>query len=221
MKVIGGLTLLFSTLAFHGIEAQQNGFGVRVGGLGFISKRSAAFNGDSVATESGMMKGLAGFARYRFVGLSARVWGGSFGAQSSATAASGKIANADLSLLVGVPAGSVEVGYARRGFTGALGTITWSYITLGGRAEVPIGSTGVHAGASVAGYARVEEVGGSGTGRGAEGETSLAYIPARLPVYLWFGYSIQRFTVRNAAGEKAPEQISGIFISLGFRFGQQ
>lgn len=215
MKQIMGYVLVTGLLALHPAGALAQSFEARVGGFGYLSRRSAAFGG-TVGTESGVLGGLAAQIRSRYLGLSAGAWGGSFSADSGAAA--GKIANADVSLIAGLPAFSLEAGYARRGFSGAVGTITWSFVRLGARLELPISSSGAYAGLSVAGYAAVKEQNGKGTGSGAEGETSILYLPARLPVYFRIGYGIHRFTARSATGA-VPDDVSGIILGIGLRFG--
>jgi hypothetical protein len=221
MKQLPAVLLLFGTLVSQKVAAQSRGFEARIGALGFVSRRNADFNASAVGTESGVMGGLDAIVHYRFLGFSACLWGGRFGSSTSNTPASGKIATGQLGLLVGLPSISAELGYGRRGLSRALATITWSFLTVGGRADVPIGATGLHASASLLAYARVREREGSGRGSGACGETSLAYLPSHLPIFIGLGYSVERFTARNVVTGPIPEDVSGFFIDAGLRIGDR
>jgi hypothetical protein len=214
MKAIAA-SLLLVTVAVPPTAAQAGRFDVRFGGAGLVLKRRAVF-AQSPGSESGVLGCVTGSARTRYGGLSMRIWGGRFRGDSGAPAA-GKVASGDVSLLVGVPTISLEAGYARRGLTGAAGTITWSFTRLGVRIEVPVGSSGVAVGFSASEYLGIKQRRGPGTGSGREGETSVIFLPARLPVYLKVGYGMQRFTARSAAGD-VPEDVSGIMIGGGLRF---
>jgi len=197
--------------------AQLRGIEVRAGALAALSKRNAAFGG-AVGTGSGTMSGMDLTVRAKWFGAEARVFGGDFTADSGATAA-GTIANGDLRLMAGPRTVAAEVGYGRRGFTGALTTITWSFIRIGARASLPLGGSGLHAGVALALYTGVSGAGGAGKGNGKEAETSLTYAPERLPLYLMFGYRREQFTATAASGDR-PEELSGIVVGGGVRLGR-
>lgn len=197
--------------------AQLGGVEVRAGALAALSKRNAAFGG-AVGTGSGTMSGMDVSARAKWFGAAARVFGGEFTADSGNTA-SGKIANGDVRLMAGPRAIAAEVGYGRRGFTGALSTITWSFIRVGARSVLPLGGSGLHAGVAVGLYTGVSGAGGAGKGNGKEAETFLIYAPDRLPLYLTLGYRREQFTATAASGDR-PEELSGIIVGGGIRLGR-
>lgn len=194
--------------------AGQTPLDARLGVVGTLAKRNAAFAG-SVGTASGTLTGIDLFARRGFVGASLRLFGGTFSADSG-TSAAGKVANGDLRISVGRPTISGVLGYGRRGFTGGLGTISWSFIQLGLRSNVPLGSTGLEASFAVSLYGGVKNIGGSGKGSGKEAITALTYLPPKGPFFITLGYRIEQFTASGGSGDR-PEEVSGITFGGGFR----
>ena len=193
--------------------AQLRGIELRAGALAALSKRNAAFD-SAVGTGSGTMSGMDVTVRTKWFGAEVRVLGGEFTADSPGTAA-GTIANGDIRLMAGPRSVAAEVGYGRRGFSGAISTITWSFIRIGVRASLPLGGSGLHAGVVLGLYSGVSGAGVTGKGNGKEAETSLTYAPERLPLYLTLGYRREQFTFAAA-----PEELSGIVVGGGIRLGR-
>jgi hypothetical protein len=194
--------------------AGQARLDARVAVFGTLAKRNAAFAG-SVGTASGTLTGMELSAHRPWVGISARLFGGTFTADSG-TAAAGKVANGDLRISVGQPVISGVLGYGRRGFTGGLGTISWSFIQFGVRSTVPLGSTGLEASFAVSLYGGVKNIGGAGKGSGKEAMTALTFLPARAPFFVMLGYRIEQFTATGGSGDR-PEDVGGIVLGGGFR----
>ena len=194
--------------------AGQAQLDARVGLFGTLAKRNAAFAG-SVGSASGTLTGMEMSVRRGFVGASMRLFGGTFNADSG-TSAAGDVANGDFRLFVGKPVISGALGYGRRGFTGGLGTISWSFIQLGVRSNVALGSTGLEANFAVSLYGGVKNIGGSGKGSGKEAVTGLTFAPPNRPFFVTLGYRIEQFTASGGSGDR-PEEVSGIMLGGGFR----
>lgn len=186
----------------------------RLGVVGLVSTRHAVFD-DAVGTASGTLAGGELLVRMRWVGVSARLFGGSFAADSG-TAAVGDVHNGDLRLLVGPPALSGDIGYGRRSFAGAIGPRAWSFVRLGARSVIAIGGTGLDGELRVAYYVGVDGGSSGGGGSGREVETRLTYGPPRLPLYLGVGYRFEAFTVQDPAAER-PEEVGGLLFTAGVR----
>jgi hypothetical protein len=199
------------------LAAQLRGVELRAGAVAAVSRRNAAFNG-GVGTGSGTMMGIDLVARTKWVGLEIRTLGGEFTADSG-TSAAGTVANGDIRLALGPKVIAAEVGYGRRGFTGAVSTVTWSFVRVGARASMPIGGSGFTAGVVLAIYTGVARTDGGGSGSGTEIETSLTYQPPRLPGYLLLGYRREAFTAEGT-GTTYPEEIGALLVGGGVRLGR-
>lgn len=181
-----------------------------VGAFGLASRRSAAFDG-SVGTANAFMTGVSLGASLRYVGVSARLFGGSYPGDS---AAGGKLANGDLTISGGWPVFAGMLGYGRRGFTGAFGSISWSFWRAGVQSDLALGSSGLHAQLSLATY-----VGVSRGASGKEGETRLTWEPSGAPVFITLGYRIEQFTTVSGAGP-VPDDVSGVLLGAGWRWSR-
>jgi hypothetical protein len=182
----------------------------RLGGTVTMGTRNAAFAGN-VGSGTGTMKGFELTARMKFGGISARMFGGEFSGDSG----TGSVANGDLRLVLGPPMFSAEVGMGRRGYTGGVGTISWSFLRIGARSTIPVGATDFYANIGFTLYTGVKSEAGP-EGNGKEAETALLYMPARMPIYVSLGYRIEQFT-SVAANDDRPEEVGGIVLGLGVR----
>lgn len=210
MRIVGAIMCLAAATGAK-VAAQTGGPTVlEVGAFGLVARRSAAFDG-SVGTANAFETGMVLRAGLRHVGLSARLFGGSFPGDS---AAGGKLANGDVTVSGGWPALAAAVGYGRRGFTGAFGSISWSFWKAGVQSDLALGSSGLHAQLALATY-----VGVSRGASGKEGETRLIWEPARTPVYLSLGYRIEQFTVQSGGGP-TPDDVSGLVLAAGWRWSR-
>ena len=109
---------------------------IRGGVTGYFSHRSATLEGEA-GRGSGTMAGVELTARSKFVGGSARLFGGSFSADIGEEAV-GDIGRADLGVIAGPTYIAAELGYSLRSFTGAFGTRRWSFVRLGGRSALSL-----------------------------------------------------------------------------------
>lgn len=217
MKRVLAIAIALLAAGWATATAQLRRTELRAGAFAALSRRSAAFSG-SVGTGSGTMSGMDVTVRAKWFGGEVRLFGGEF-TSDSGTAASGTIANGELRLLAGPRTIAADVGYGRRGYSGAISTITWSYIRIGVRSTLPLGGSGLHAGVSLGLYTGVTGAGGAGKGSGKEAETSLTYTPVRLPIYVTLGYRREQFTASGGSGDR-PEELSGIVFGAGIRLAR-
>lgn len=207
----GVLAVLLGTVLPQLLAAQS--LDARMGVVGLVSRRHAVFD-DAVGTASGTLAGGELIVRLPWAGVLARLFGGSFAADSG-TQAVGDVHNSDLRLLLGPPVVSGDIGYGRRSFAGAIAPRRWSFVRLGARSALPLGGSGLEGQLGVAFYVGVD--GGSvGGGSGREVESRLTYTPARVPLYVGVGYRYEHFTVRDPAVDR-PEEISGLLFTAGVR----
>ncbi len=206
-----GLALALSLLSVWPAAAQID---LRGGVTGYFSHRSAMLEGQA-GRGSGTMAGIELAARSKFVGGSARLFGGSFSADLGDEAV-GDIGRADLSVLAGPTYVAAKLGYAQRTFTGAFGTRRWSFVRLGGQTVVPLGATGLDASVSAAVYLGVTGSHDTGKGSGRDLETRLTYTSSSLPLYVALGYRFERF-IADDAGEARPEEMTGLVVVAGVR----
>jgi hypothetical protein len=210
--------LVLLGLALTGAPASlsaQGKYELRLAGVAVFAQRSAMFAG-SVGTGSSMMPGVEVLVRHRYAGLTGRLYGGTFSADSGSEAV-GKLHAGEIRALAGPRFLAVDLGYSRRAFTGAFGGRSWPFARLGALCALQIGASGLSAEFMVAYYAGL---GGSGDGGGSgrEAETRLVYTPNQLPIYAALGYRYQRFSVASIPGGQ-PEELSGVIIAAGVRFG--
>ena len=203
------------SLAFVSAAAAQTpGIELRGGVTGYFSRRSAMLEGQA-GRGSGTMAGIELAARSKFVGGSARLFGGSFSADVGDEAV-GDIGRVDLSVLAGPSYIAAKLGYALRTFTGAFGTRRWSFVRLGGQTVVPLGATGLDASVSAAVYLGVAGSHDTGKGSGRDLETRLTYTSSSLPLYVALGYRFERFVADDAGGAR-PEEMTGLVVVAGVR----
>jgi hypothetical protein len=155
------------------------------------------------------------FLRLGYVGLTGRLVGGAFSADSVNEAA-GHVYAGDVRLIAGPRFLAADFGYARRAFSGAFGDRSWPFVRLGLRSTVAIGASNLSAQLLIAYYTGLggDDVEGRASGR--EAETRLLYKPRWLPIYAALGYRHERFTVLSAADTR-PEEVSGIVMAAGVR----
>ena len=211
---VGGVVLALGILSSSQATAQLGSIDLRGGVMGYFSERSTTLDGDA-GRGSGTLAGVELAARSKFVGASARLFGGSFSAEVGDEAV-GDIGRIDLSVLAGPSYISGELGYALRSFTGAFGTRRWSFVRLGGQSTLPLGSTGLHASVSAAVYLGVSASHNTGNGSGRDLETRLTYTASSLPLYAALGYRFERFTADDATDTR-PEEMSGVVLVVGAR----
>jgi hypothetical protein len=208
------LIVLWLVAAASPAAAQLKGIEVSAGEAITIAKRNAAFD-STLGTATGTMSGFDMAFRAKWFGAEARLFGGKFAGDSGSTAG-GKIANGDINLYGGPSTIALLVGYGRRGFTGAFGSTSWSFIRVGVRSDLPLGGSGLHAGVAIAIYTGVSSLGGTGKGTGKEAVTSLTYTPERIPIYVMLGYRREQFTATSGSNDR-PEELSGIVFGGGVR----
>lgn len=211
LRVVTSMLAVVGPMLAGPLQAQaESGLVLQAGAFGMVTRRSAAFGG-SVGTANAFLTGMSFGASLRHVGLSGRLFGGTYPGDS---AAGGKLANGDITLSAGWPTVAGLLGYGRRGFSGAFGSISWSFWRAGVQSDFALGSSGLHAGLSVAAY-----VGVSRGASGKEGETHLIWEPAGAPVMVMLGYRIEQFTASSGAGP-VPDDVSGVVIGAGWRWSR-
>lgn len=209
-----GVALALTQVPLASAAAQGEGrLELRAGGMTVLSHRAAMFEG-SVGTGSGTMAGVELLARRRYVGLQARLFGGTFAADSGSEA-SGRISVGDVRLIAGPRFLSAELGYGRRAFSGAFGSRSWPVTRVGLRSSLTIGGSGLSTELSVTYSLALGGGDGTGQAKGREAETRLIYLPSWLPAYVGLGYRHERFTV--SAMDTRPEEVSGIVLFAGVR----
>ena len=179
------------------------------GGIG-AGRRNAAWAG-SVGTGTGSGLYLLGGVRYRFVTVEARYLAADFAGDS--TAGAGKVTSRELFATAGPRIGGLDVGYGQRTYRGALAQRVWSYVTVGGHVDMPIGASGFRALAALHVYAGGKESSGATTATGLAGETALRFRPTSLPVFFQLGWRIERFTVSSTPS--SPEDVSTVILGAG------
>jgi hypothetical protein len=182
------------------------------GGLG-AGRRSAAWSG-SVGTATGSGLSLQAGARFRFLALQARYLAADFSGDS-ALASAGKVTSRELYASVGPSIAGLDAGYGQRSYRGALAQRVWSYLSVGGHVDVPIGSSGLWASAAVHFYASAKESSGAATASGHYGETALRFDLPSAPLYFLLGYRVEQFTVSGTPS--SPEELTTVILSAGFR----
>lgn len=179
-------------------------------GLG-AGKRNAAWSG-SVGAGTGSGPYLQAGVRYRLVAIEARYVAADFTGDTG-LAATGKVSSRELFASVGPAIAGFEIGFGQRAFRGAIAQRVWSYATVGGRLDVPIGSSGLMAVARLHVYAGAKESGGATTATGLAGETSLRYRLKSAPLFFLFGYRAERFTVSGTPS--SPEEMTTVIFGAG------
>ena len=214
--MILGCTLALAAAPFVRATAQSK-LELRAGAVTMLSQRAAMFEG-GVGTGKGTMAGVELVARRRYVGLMARLFGGTFAAESG-SAATGRVSMGDVRLLAGPRFLAAEIGYGRRGFTGAFGSRSWPVGRVGIRSALAIGGSGLSTDISVT-YS-LAMGGGDGTGQatGREAETRLIYIPPTRPIYVGLGYRHERFSM-SSPSDTRPEEVSCMVLAAGVRLGR-
>lgn len=210
-----GLALL--AVGLNPLAALGQGPGVQgwaSGGLG-MADRTASVAG-TVGTATGAVPVGDGGIRFGMLSVRARFGGGEF-TPDSGTAAAATLSSMDV-LLGGSYRGlSAEVGMGRRSLQGALATRTWMY-TLGGvRVEIPLGASGMTAGAAAHAWIGGKESGSDVTASGLAGESYLLARPWTAPVYLRLGYRVEAFTDDGVT--PFPDRIGTLNLGVGLTFG--
>jgi hypothetical protein len=178
-------------------------------GIG-AGKRNAAWAG-SVGAATGTGPYVQAGLRYRFVALEARYLSAQFAGDSAAGA--GRVSSRELFLSLGPRVAGLDVGYGQRTLRGSLAQRVWSYATVGGHLDLPIGSSGVRALASLHLYAAGREANAATTATGLAGETALRFRPRSLPLFFLLGYRVERFTVSGTPS--SPEELTTVILGGG------
>jgi hypothetical protein len=180
------------------------------GGLG-AGKRNAAWSG-SVGAATGSGPYLQAGLRYRFVAVQARYLAADFSGDS-ALAGAGKVTSRELYASVGPAIAGLDLGYGQRSYRGTLAQRVWSYFTVGGHLDVPIGSSGFWAGATLHLYVGGKESSGGATASGRFGETTLSFRLRSAPLYFLLGYRVEQFTVSGTPS--SPEELTAVILGGG------
>jgi hypothetical protein len=178
-------------------------------GIG-AGKRNAAWAG-SVGAATGTGPYVQAGLRYRFVALEARYLSAQFAGDSAAGA--GRVSSRELFLSLGPRVAGLDVGYGQRTLRGSLAQRVWSYATVGGHLDLPIGSSGFRALAGLHLYAAGREANGATTATGLAGETALRFRPRSLPLFFLLGYRVERFTVSGTPS--SPEEMTTVILGGG------
>jgi hypothetical protein len=122
-------------------------------------------------------------------------------------------------LLLGSRGFSVELGYLLRTETIAGKDSTHGFARAGFRTDINLGSSGITAGVA-ASYLRLPEADSLGNiAWGIDGETSVLYALPMAPVYVQLGYRRETYTFEYKKSPSRPEQISTLFLGVGFHLG--
>ena len=182
------------------------------GGLG-AGKRNAAWSG-SVGAATGSGPYFQAGLRFRFVAIQARYLAADFSGDS-ALAGAGKVSSRELYASVGPSVAGLDAGYGQRSYRGTLAQRVWSYFTVGGHLDVPIGSSGFRAAAMLHVYVGGKESSGAATASGRVGETTLSFRLRSAPLYLLLGYRVEQFTVSGTPS--SPEEMTTVILGGGLR----
>ena len=182
---------------------------IRLGGFMINGQRDAALN-NNVTTSTGSLKGVEVLMRAAGVGVQLRSSESAFGAPPD-------VINADASLLLGPPVFSVFVGGGKRAVTSTLGTNVFTFARVGLQMTFNVGGTGLRAQFGAWGLApgpddkeRMDP--------GAEGEASILYSPARVPIFVQLGYRNEMFKAKTTSSAM-PEEVRGLRLGAGIQFG--
>ena len=210
------VTSLPSTALAQGVGTLRDVNGWLGAGFG-LGHRNAAIAG-SVGSGTGSGPYVQAGARYKFV-TARLMYAATTFASDSGSEAVGKVSGNAALVTLGLPAIGAELGFGQRGFKGALAQRAWSFPIVGARGELPLGSSGLAAGAAAHLYLSPRESGGgTSAATGRAGETSLWYRPAKAPFFLWLAYRMERFTVEGTP--TYPEEVSTVVLGGGVRRGR-
>jgi hypothetical protein len=210
---LAALPLAFVVMAAPAV-AQSPRLEVWAGaGLG-AGKRNAAWSG-SVGAATGSGPYVQAGLRYRFVTVQVRYLTADFSGDS-ALAGGGKVSSRELYASVGPAIAGLDAGFGQRSYRGTLAQRVWSYFTVGGHLDVPIGSSGFWAGATLHFYAGGKEKNGATTASGCGGETVLRFRPRSVPLYFLLGYRAEQFTVSGTPS--SPEEMTTLVLGGGLHF---
>ena len=221
MAIAAALLLASRSMRAQGGDAptpKPVSFELRVAPTGILGERNYAF-GTAVTATTGMMTGAEIIARWRYVGLGVRVFSGAFGDSLAGTKF--KVVNGDVSLLAGPREFSAEAGYAKRALLSTTADQVFTFLRIGARSTLSVGSTGLSV---TLGYWQYLPQ-GDNTLRvtsGREAESGLSYDFATMPLYLTVGYRTELFEISSnplSGAPTTPEEVRGIRVALGLRFG--
>jgi hypothetical protein len=150
--------------------------------------------------------------RYRFAAVEVRYLAAEFSGDS-ALAGAGKVSSRELYASAGPAIAGLDAGYGQRSYRGSLAQRVWSYVIVGAHVDVPIGSSGFSAGATVHLYVGGKEKSGATTASGRSGETALRFRPRSVPLYFLLGYRAEQFTVSGTPG--SPEEMTTLVLGGG------
>lgn len=184
----------------------------RVSGFTINGDRSFDFN-NTVANETGSVKGVEVLLRAKFAGLMVRSMTGEFGTQPHVT-------SADARILLFPPVFTIMVGAGRRALWSDLNATSPSQYDIGlagVSSTVAIGGSGLRTNLSAAVFAPVAESQDKLKG-GLEGEASILYRLPKVPLFLQLGYRTELFTTK-AGTRETPEEVRGIKLGGGLQLG--
>lgn len=202
--------VILAALLAVGSVADAQSAELRLGVLGQSGVRNTMVL-DEPRSATGLLAGADLFARYRFIGLRARVQGGELTESGDGPLATA--GQADVIVLLGVPLFSAEVGVARRALAGPFATTSFDVAHLGASSQIAIGSSGFTV--RLAGGV-LSPLGEPHEATGLAMESNLFWFPAGKPIYAVLGYRHEQFRVATGS-EHRDEELGSIMIGGGFR----
>src|SRR5207253_5000031 len=127
------------------------------------------------------------------------------------------VISADVNLLLGPPVFTVSLGASKRALSTPLTTYVYTFGRVGVQTGFLIGGSGLSAQIGAWGYVPAS----TDTDRmkiGGEGEGSIIYTPAKIPIFFQFGYRAEVFTIKTATSQ-TTEEVRGLRIGAGVEFG--
>ncbi len=188
-------------------RADTSKIDLRVTAQSFATQRNS-LAGDGVASASGSLRGVEGWLRGADLGIYARYMGGSLGGTDHSLL--------DARFFVGDPRTMLEAGWLQRTRPAAPDSMA-SFVRLGLRVLLPIGSSGAVVYMGGGGYVPLSGVDASSGKRdtGWDGESGIRYRLTRwdLPLELQIGYRAEY--MRSRGNE---DEMGSVIIGAGFNF---
>jgi hypothetical protein len=138
---------------------------------------------------------------------------------SGSNVAGTAMSDLDGRLSIGTRTFNLELGYLLETETTGGASQQHGFGRAGFRSDINLGSSGITAGFAASYLREPTAEKDSAQGQGIEGETSVLYAPAALPVYVQLGYVRQAFRFSYPNAPNRPEEVSMVLIGAGFQVG--
>lgn len=198
-------------------QSQQSTLEIRLGLFTMPSKRTVATSAVAYSDAAPSMTGA------EFVVRSTDGQGLRFRYSTASTTgvgrADGALTYLDGRFEIGTREFNVEAGYLLRSETISGTKTQLSFWRAGFRSDIRLGASGVTAGFA-ASYMRqpAPETDGS-QGWGLDGETSVLYASAKVPLYAQLGFRRETLHFTLKVPPDRPEEMSTVFVGVGYHIG--